>query len=330
MLERTLSVMEDNASPVVFLISFQIARNLDCIPVMPLTRPDCTPLPALPAEEARESELCAISEASPSTAPPSSSPMSSTESVRPVLMAEVKAVTAEITSFAFFLMPLASSFMKSGIYSSASDSGPSSGTEKCRRLLTLLATLSAAAITELAAERTPAAIWEQMSLPHMYALDAMLLRELNLLRMSCTDEATVAFRLLMAEDTVLLTASHVAVLLLWILIQPVDTVVFTALTAVLLAVWMFVQTVVSAVLMAFHTVFVLLWMALHPEDTAVFSAPSAELLVVWILLQIVDIAVRMAFHTVLVFVWMALQLAETAVFMLASVVPDDLTVPSMT
>ena len=302
MLVRTLSVIEDNVSLVVFLISFQIARNLDCIPVMPLTRPDCTPLPALPAEEARESELCAISEASPSTAPPSSSPISSTESVSPSLMAEVRAVTAEITSFAFFLMPLASSFMKSGIYSSASDSGPSSGTEKCRRLLTLLATLSAAAMTELAAERTPAAIWEQISLPQLYADDAMLLRELNLLRMSCTDEATVAFRLLMAEDTVLLTASHVVVLLLWMLIQPVDTVVFTALTAVLLAVWMFVQMVEIAVLMAFHTVFVFIWMALHPEDTAVFSAPSAVLLAVWMFVQMVVSAVLMAFHAVFVLV----------------------------
>lgn len=78
----------------------------------------------------------------------------------------------------------------------------------------LLATLSAAAMTDLAAARTPAIIWEQMSLPHLYAEDAMLLRELNLLRISCTDEATVAFILFMAEATVLLTASHVVVLLL--------------------------------------------------------------------------------------------------------------------
>lgn len=73
--------------------------------------------------------------------------------------------TALTTLLTFFLMPVASSFMKSGIYSSASDRGPSSGTEKCRRLRTLDATDSAAAITELAAARTPAAIWEQISAP---------------------------------------------------------------------------------------------------------------------------------------------------------------------
>ena len=56
------------------------------------------------------------------------------------------------------MIPLASSFIKSGIYSSASDSGPVSGTEKCSRLLTLLATFSAARMTEPAAARTPAAI----------------------------------------------------------------------------------------------------------------------------------------------------------------------------
>ena len=187
------------------MISFQISRNFDCIPVMPLTRPDWIPLPAFPAEEEREPVLWEISDASPSTASPSSSPLSSTESVIPSLIAEVRAVTAETTSFAFFLMPFASSSIKSGIYSSASDRGPSSGTEKCRRLLTRLATLCAAEITEPAAARTPAAIWEQISRPQLYADDAILLRELKLPLMLDTAEDTVDFKFDIAEDTVDLT-----------------------------------------------------------------------------------------------------------------------------
>ena len=117
----------------------------------------------------------------------------------------VRAFTRSMTEPAFPLMPLASSFMKSGIYSSASDRGPSSGTEKCRRLLTRLATLCAAEITDPAAARTPAAIWEQISRPQLYADDAMLLRELKLLLMLDTAEDTVDFKFDIAEDTVDLT-----------------------------------------------------------------------------------------------------------------------------
>ena len=122
--------MEESVSPVVPLISFQISRDLDCMPVRPLTRLDFSSMPALLTESIMELALCAISEASPSNATPRSPLMSSTESVSPSLMEEVRDVTAESTNFAFLSIPLASSFMKSGIYSSASDRGPSSGTEK--------------------------------------------------------------------------------------------------------------------------------------------------------------------------------------------------------
>ena len=83
---------------------------------------------------------------------------------------------------------------------SASDRGPSSGTEKCSRLLTLFATFSAAAITEPAAARTPAAIWEQISAPQRYAEEAIEPSELKLLLILATPEDTVLRRLDIAED----------------------------------------------------------------------------------------------------------------------------------
>ena len=121
--------------------------------------------------------------------------------------------------------------MKSGIYSSASDRGPVSGTEKCSRLLTLLATFSAARTTEPAAARTPAAIWEQMSLPQLYAEEAMELRELKLLLMLDTPEETVERRLDMAPDTADCTPEKVELVVDFTPFQPVDTVDFTAFTA---------------------------------------------------------------------------------------------------
>ena len=191
--------------------------------------------------------------------------------------------------FAFFLMPLASSFMKSGIYSSASDRGPSSGTEKCRRLLTLLATLSAAAITELAAARTPAAIWEQISLPQLYADDAMLLRELNLLRMSCTDEATVAFRLFMAEDTVPFAELSTDFQTLSRAFCTPDAPFDTAL-------WISFHALLMLVLMLSHAVFAPVCTEVHAAAIVLSSVAMPEVTVDWMLAQELEIVEDIPFQ----------------------------------
>ena len=74
--------------------------------------------------------------------------------------------TERMTTLLLSLIPFASNSMKSGIYSSAWESGPSSGTEKPRVLSTALARLLAACFTLQASLLMPAAIWMQISLPH--------------------------------------------------------------------------------------------------------------------------------------------------------------------
>ena len=85
--------------------------------------------------------------AKPPTTESIQSPREFTGVVRLLLIDPARPFTALTTTFTFFLIPLASSFIKSGIYSSASDSGPSSGTEKCMTERILSATPLMALVT---------------------------------------------------------------------------------------------------------------------------------------------------------------------------------------
>ena len=204
------------------------------------------------------------------------SPSESTGVVRLSLMEPASPLTALTTLPTFFLMPVANSFMKSGIYSSASDRGPSSGTEKCSRLLTLAATDSAAAITEPAAARTPAAIWEQISAPQRYAEEAIELKELKLLLMFATPEDTVLRRFDIAEDTVDFTLLKVELVEDCTPLHPPVTVVRTADTEEVVRLLMLFHAVVMTVLMPFQLVFVSVFTAFHALVMEERTAEVAE------------------------------------------------------
>ena len=198
------------------------------------------------------------------------------------------------------------------------DRGPSSGTEKCSRLLTLLATFSAAAITELAAARTPAAIWEQISAPQRYAEEAIEPSELKLLLILATPEETVLRRLDIAEDTVDLMLFHAVVMTVLIPFQLVFVRFFTAFHALVMDVFTEAvaevvrdlipfHAVVMTVLIPFQLVVVSDFTAFHALVMEVFTAAVAEVTLDFTTEKLFWILDLMLFHVLVVLAVMELH-----------------------
>ena len=187
---------------------------------------------------------------------------------------------------------------------SASDRGPSSGTEKCNRLLTLLATFSAAAITELAAARTPAAIWEQISAPQRYAEEAIEPSELKLLLILATPEETVLRRLDIAEDTVDLMLLKAEVVVDFSVFQPLVTVLRTAVTEEVVRDLIPFHAAVITLLMPFQLVVVSDFTAFHAPVMEDLTAAVVEVTLVFTAAKLVWMVVLMLFHVLVVLVVM--------------------------
>ena len=197
---------------------------------------------------------------------------------------------------------------------SASDRGPSSGTEKCSRLLTLLATFSAAAITEPAAARTPDAIWEQISAPQRYAEEAIEPSELKLLLILATPEETVLRRPDIAEDTVDLMLLKAEVVVDFSVFQPLVTVLRTADTEEVVRDLILLHAVVMTVLIPFQLVFVRVFTAFHALVIDVLTEAVAEVVSDLIPFHAVVITLLIPFQLVIVSDFTAFQALVIDVF----------------
>ena len=261
-----------------------------------------TPFPLAPATASCPAPISG--KASPVNAPPTEDASSLTEATSTLLL---------------FRMPSAISFMKSGIYSSASESGPSFGMEKPTMLLTALARLLAALVTRHALLLMPLAISIQISAPQLYAeLEIPPRMELQLLEMEVQALETLVFIVFRALVIFVLAVLILSRTMLAISVNVVEKLVLIAVMALVTAVLISFSAVVIVVLIVAQLVVVLETTAVQVLAMVFLMTPMAVSTEVRIAVSAVVMVVLMLFQLVVVLLFTAVQ-AFAIVFLMTPV-----------
>ena len=195
--------------------------------------------------------------------------------------------------------------------------GPSSGSENPRKDLILLAMLCAAFATLYRELEIPLAMFSQMCLPHVVALDFKLLKvDVIVLLMLDILELMVLWTVLIVDDTVdfiLLRADDAVLLMLFHAVDAVDLMLFSLLDTSL---WILLQAVLivdliplilleTSLLILFHAVLALVLILLSLVAVSLLMLVQAVLTVFLIALWVLVAVFFMSFQAFVKVFWIS-------------------------
>ena len=232
---------------------------------------------------------------------------------------EASSLTEATSTLLLFRIPSAISFIKSGIYSSASESGPSFGIENPTMSLTAFARLLAALVTRHALLLMPLAISIQISAPQLYAeLDMPPRMELQLLAIAVHALETLVFIVFRALVILVLAVAIFVLTVFATAVSPSLKLVLIAVIALVTAVLISVSAVVIVVLIVAQLVVVFDTTAVQVLAMVFLITPIAVSTEVRILVKAVVIVFLMLFQLVVVLEFTAVH-ALAIVFLMTPV-----------